>query len=38
MTNRATGASFTIVLTGRFVQNGAGDYVISGWTGVARCG
>ena len=37
LTNRATGASFTIVLTGRFVQTPAGDYVLDGWTGTARC-
>ena len=37
LTSRTTGAVFTIVLVGRFVQTPTGEYVLDGWDGTARC-
>ena len=35
--SRATGALIVIDLTGRFVQAANGEFILSGWTGTARC-
>ena len=37
LTSRDTGATIDVVLVGRFVQTPAGEYVLDGWDGTARC-
>lgn len=37
LTSRATGATFEIVLVGRFVQTPAGAFVLDGWEATTRC-
>jgi hypothetical protein len=37
LTSRASGATFSVVLVGRFVQTPSGDFVLDGWEGTARC-
>jgi hypothetical protein len=37
LTSRATGAGMYVVITGRFVLNPAGEYVVDSWDGTSRC-